>query len=58
MVRKSVNLTVAAEQQPCCVEVVEGVGLVGSSIRYLMLIGVMKLASSGAEPVVRSLYAT
>ena len=49
---------VRLEQQPCGVQVVERVGLVGSSIRFLMLIGVMKFASYGAEPVVRSLYAT
>ena len=32
--RKRGGLTVAAEQQPCCVQVVEWVGLVASSFQF------------------------
>jgi hypothetical protein len=33
---KSVDLTLAAEQQPCGVQVVERVGLVASSFQFLL----------------------
>jgi len=33
---KRVDLTVAAEQQPCCVQVVEWVGLVASSFQFFI----------------------
>jgi hypothetical protein len=35
-VKKGVDLTVAAEQQPCGVQVVEWVGLVGSGLQTLL----------------------
>ena len=46
---KRVYLTVAAEQQPCCVQVVEGVGLVVS--RFLQFF--TRLAAVFAEEVTR-----
>ena len=33
---KRVDLTVAAEQQPCCVQVVEWGGLVASGFQFLL----------------------
>jgi len=33
---RGVDLTVAAEQQPCCVQVVEWVGLVASSFQFFI----------------------
>ena len=38
---KRVDLTVAAEQQPCGVQVVEWVGLVASSFQFFTRLGAM-----------------
>jgi len=47
---KRVDLTVAPEQQPCCVQVVEWVGLVASSFQFCT-----RLAAVFAEEVTRPL---
>jgi hypothetical protein len=50
-VKKRVDLTVAPEQQPCGVEVVEWVGLVASGFQFFSIQFVSRLAAVFAEEV-------
>ena len=49
---KRVDLTVAPEQQPCCVQVVEWVGLVASGFQFLLCLAAVFAEEVGDRDII------